>query len=112
MIPHARPDARLGEFEQHRGDAADAERDRILVDAPLDAVGRQQRGITERRREIDRRPQIIILHRQTRHVSDLLRSRNPRSSPRFADGWRSARRRWHRSEETTSKLQSLMRISY
>ena len=34
VIPHARADARIGEFQEHRRDAANAKRDRVLEHAP------------------------------------------------------------------------------
>ena len=53
MVPDARPDAGIGEFQQHGRDTAHSQSQRILVDAPLYRRRMQERGFAHRVGEVD-----------------------------------------------------------
>src|SRR3546814_11037681 len=52
------------------------------------------------------------LFRSHAHIRPRFRRRSHRAAYRTIGGWRRPPRGWRRSEEHTSELQSLMRISY
>jgi hypothetical protein len=52
VLPHAAAQPRLGQLQDHGGDAADVEAEWILEDLPGHRIGWQQRGFAARLKEI------------------------------------------------------------
>ena len=53
VLPHASAHARLSEFHDDSGHAADEKRERVLEHTPRDRVGRNKRGLASRSQEIE-----------------------------------------------------------